>query len=237
MSAARKTPRGALREVKVYEAAIPPAWVARLRTLLLAAGPSTALNWYPLELAPRSFFEQVIASLHRLARPGPDCVGAEYWWRTQAAHSGFHLHFDRDEAIGDRIVSPHTSSILYLSDAGGPTLILDAVPDRAQPPRHGVGVFPQRARYATFPGSLFHGVWPGGKSRWPRVAFFVNWWRSRPRACAEPPAAQLRALPLVRDGRAGSRPRLRTSPPEAFRPSQILDRAGWQEALARQRRG
>jgi len=233
---ARPATRLALREVKVYEAAVSSSWTERLRGELRAPRPGAALYWYALDLTPRSFLEQVIVALQRVARPGPGCIGAEYWWRVQSAHTGLQMHFDRDEAIADRIVSPLMSSILYLSDAGGRTLIVDATPDGMVPPRHGVGVFPQRARYATFPGTLFHGVQPGAKSRWPRIAFFVNWWRSRPRTCEEPPAALLRASPLLRGGPARPKQRVRTSRAEAFRPSELLDEAGWKQALARVQR-
>jgi len=233
---ARGTKQQPFHEIEVHEAALPVAWVARLRAQLRSTAPSTVLSFYALDRAPRSFLEQSIVALHAVARPDPGCVGAEYWWRVQPAHTGFHFHFDRDEAVKDRVVSPQLSSILYLSDAGGPTLIVDAVPGRITTPRHGVGVFPQRGRYATFPGSLFHGVWAGDACHWPRIVFFVNWWKHRPRACVDPSPALLSAHPLVRGTPRPSARRRRTIVPEPFSPSEIFDDADWRRALARQRR-
>ena len=126
--------------------------------------------------------EQVIGRLHAVVRPGPQCVGAEYWMRAQPADTGFPFHFDRDEAIRAWVSSPRLASILYLSNVGGPTLILDALPSDAAAPTRGIAILPRRGRYVMFPGTLLHGVQAGDPSRWPRVALFVNWWDQKPAA-------------------------------------------------------
>jgi hypothetical protein len=52
------------------------------------------------------------------------------------------------------------STILYLSDAGGPTVVLDQQPGTALALVAWL-VSPQSGRLAAFDGSLLHGVLPG----------------------------------------------------------------------------
>jgi len=57
-------------------------------------------------------------------------VGAEWWvqHRSLSAPKGFHFDVDQEQQRrGGALRSPALSSILYLTDAGGPTLILDQV--------------------------------------------------------------------------------------------------------------
>jgi hypothetical protein len=208
------------------------AWTNALRAHIARHSGELPLCWYSLDQRPRNLFEQVITHLWSVAKPGTACRGAEYWFRVQAANTGFHFHFDRDESVADHVVSPTMSSILYLSDAGGPTLIVDAGPSRTRAPKRGVGIFPRRRRFATFPGELFHGVWPGEASRWPRVAFYVNWWMHRPVACTDPPHRLARECPIVGQTRAFAiRPQ--RFQPAPFRPSVLLGAADWRTLLAR----
>ena len=120
----------------------------------------------------------MVGQLYRAVLGGRGYVGAEYWMRAQRADAVFFLHFDRDEAVRGRYVCPARSSVLYLSEVGGPTVILPATPETEARPRSAAIVWPSPGRYALFPGELLHGVLPGPASRWPRVAFFVNWWRA-----------------------------------------------------------
>lgn len=183
--------------------------------------------WCSLDVAPVSFFEQVIHSLYPLAQPGPECVGAEYWARIQPANTGFAFHFDRDEAVRSEVVSPQLSSILYLSEVGGPTLITGARPKSREMSEQVVGVFPKPARFALFPGDLLHGVQPGEPSRWPRVAFFINWWASRPQACTLPSSEFHQESPAV-PTRLKARPkRIAREDVKRVPSSDVLDSEGW----------
>ena len=215
--------------VAVYDDAIPHAWTTRLRRQL--RHPSPTLTWSSLNVAPRNFFEQVIHYMHRITKLGTDCEGAEYWGRIQPANTGFNFHFDRDEAVKHRVVSPLLSSILYLSDVGGPTLILDGSPTTKHAPKRGLGVFPRPGRFAIFPGEFSHGVQPGESSRWPRIAFFINWWAHRPKACLEPSEELGIISPLL--GRVPAAPKLKPSRKgyERFVAKDLIDAAGWKMVL------
>jgi hypothetical protein len=137
--------------------------------------------------------------------------------RAQPADTGFPFHFDRDEAIRAWVSSPRLASILYLSDVGGPTLILDALPTNTVRPTRGVAVLPRRGRYVIFPGTLLHGVQAGAPSRWPRVAFFVNWWDQKPAAASDRASFALRRLsPLLRGGMKQPLTRRASERPQAF---------------------
>ena len=124
-------------------------------------------------------------------------------------------------------MSPDLASILYLSDAGGPTVILDATPLRRSAPDAGIAVQPRRGRFGMFPGTLLHGVLPGRPSRWPRVTMLVNWWRSVPRMeCAPALEGTLSSSRwLVEVERAAL---------ERIDPSTLLARAAWREIISKQ---
>jgi hypothetical protein len=182
-----------LDDVRAYEAVLTDSWVDRLRAAIRRCPDPSETNWYPLGKPAETFFEQVVQCLFGIARPGPAIVGAEWWMRQQAADSGFFLHFDRDESIRNTVVSPTMSSVLYLSDEGGPTLILDLAPEEPGPPSGGVRVWPRRGRYMTFPGRLAHGAKRGTPATSPRIVFLVNFWAALPDVARQPLRATLRA--------------------------------------------
>lgn len=200
-----------LSRIQAFDRVLRRSWLDRLRRLVILNRRATPV-WYRLDQKPRTFIEQAIGRLHAIVRPGPECVGVEYWMRAQPANTGFPFHFDRDEAIRAWVSSPRLASILYLSDVGGPTLILDALPTNTLRPMRGVAILPRRGRYVIFPGMLLHGVQAGPPSRWPRVALFVNWWDQKPAAASDRAPVALRRLsaPL----RGGMRPPLTRSASE-----------------------
>ncbi|MFO0667214.1 MAG: hypothetical protein U0174_24895 [Polyangiaceae bacterium] len=188
-----------LDQVCAYEGAIsgPCADILAQRVPHGAALLTNMVAWYPFSEEPRNFFEQVVRHLRGIAKPSPDCIGAEYWMREQAADSDFPFHFDRDEALQSTVVSPDLSSILYLSDVGGTTLIVGLTPTSEGVPRRGSAVAPKVARYATFSGRLFHGVQGADPSPLKRRAFFVNWWTHKPGGASDPSEAFIQSCPLV----------------------------------------
>jgi hypothetical protein len=190
-------------------------------------------SWYALDAPARLLFEQVIQHLRSFVPRGHEFVGAEWWLRATPTDTGFPFHFDRDEAIRSSIVSPSLATILYLSNAGGPTVILDATPSRRAAPHAAVAVYPRPGRFGMFPGTLLHGVVPGRPGRWPRVTMLVNWWRSVPRL--------ERAPELLDSTPASSRWRLgvdRAKTPfaalESLDPSSLLARAAWRDVSSKQ---
>ncbi len=238
-----KTPEArkgrALSRISAVDDSIPARVIGELRAQIIkfhARRPERGdggTHWYPLDAPPRLLFEQVIQHLRSLVPRGHEFIGAEWWFRATQTDTGFPFHFDRDEAIRDSIVSPELASILYLSNAGGPTVILDATPSRIAAPKAGIAVHPRPGRFGVFPGSLLHGVLPGRPGRWPRVTMLVNWWRSVPRLERAP--EQLASTP------ASSRWRFdvdRIKTPfaalESFDPSRLLAKAAWRDIISKQ---
>lgn len=213
--------------ITAVDNAVPARVIGELRTRISNAEATrdARTHWYPLDAPARHLFEQVIQRLRRFVPPG--FVGAEWWFRATTPDTEFPFHFDRDEAIRRSIVSPGLATILYLSGAGGPTVILNATPSRVTAPTEGIAVHPRPGRFAMFPGSLLHGVLPGPPSRWPRITLLVNWWRSEPRM--ERAAQLVRAASSVwRDG-AGTPVLL-----DCVDPSRLLSKAAWRDVISKQ---
>lgn len=220
-----------------FDQVIPASVIGELRARILrsqARGPAdSGTHWYPLDAPPRIVFEHVIQHLRGLVPRGDDYVGAEWWFRATATDTGFPFHFDRDEGIRARVVSPDLLSILYLSRAGGPTVIVDATPARTSAPTSAIAVHPQPGRFAMFPGDRLHGVLPVQPDRWPRITMLVNWWRTVPRMEPAPPEPGRRGAFDRRP--VGTR---RASPPVApldtLDPSRLLAKAAWRELIFKQ---
>ena len=228
----------ALSQISAIDDVVPAHVIGELRAQIIksqARRPEPGdggTYWYSLAAPPRLMFEQVIQHLRSFVPRGHDFIGAEWWLRATTTDAGFPFHFDRDEGIRDSIVSPDLSSILYLSDAGGPTVIVGATPARRSAPTAAIAVHPRHGRFALFPGTLLHGVLPERPSRWPRVTMLVNWWRSVPR---------MEPAPQRRDRtRASSRWRIaaaRTTPIAALQsidPSTLLAKAAWRDLIFKQ---
>ena len=124
--------------------------------------------------------------------------GAEWWIQTRSGLDPLHFHCDCAEGRknGEANVHPLLSTVLYLTDSGGPTLVMDAelshdadddpltfVPPS---PQDGVLSYPARGRAIVFDGSLLHGVIEDKAegSKETRVTLLMNFWRVRPTSCA-----------------------------------------------------
>jgi len=190
-------------------------------------------HWYALDTPARLLFEQVIQHLRSFVPRGHEFVGAEWWLRATTTDTGFPFHFDRDEGIRSSIVSPDLASILYLSNAGGPTVILNATPSRISAPNAGIAVHPRLGRFAMFPGTLLHGVLPGRPSRWPRVTMLVNWWRSVPRMeyAPERPGSTPASSRWRVDVERANAP---VAVLESLDPSRLLAKAAWRDVISNQ---
>ncbi len=210
--------------VRVYEDIISTEWVERLREFVIST-PREQNHTYWLAGGAPTLLAQLVARLRRVVRA--EGMGAEVWWRAQNADSGYRYHFDRDEAVHDHVISPPWSSILYLSDEGGETIVAETRANRIHPPRSVIGIQPRRARFAVFSGELFHGVRPGAASIEPRLALFINWWVQRPRSVLHeltterlPPMAE---TPLPAE--------LATFTPVPFDAAEVFDEVGWRQQL------
>lgn len=229
----------ALARISAIDRAVPAQVIRELRTQIIEfqvrppRPGDGGTHWYGLDAPPRRLVEQVIQHLRSFVPGGREFLGAEWWFRATTTDTGFPFHFDRDEGIRDSIVSPDLASILYLSNAGGPTVIVDATPSRTAAPKAGIAVFPRPGRFGMFPGELLHGVLPTRPGRWPRVTMLVNWWRSVP---------QMERAPAERDRRRSSvrwhidvkRARTPSVALESIDPSRLLARAAWRELISKQ---
>jgi hypothetical protein len=223
-----KTSTQLLADITTVDDLLPSDLAEQLGAQVIAAEELPGhLWWYQLDTPPRTLFEQVIACLRPQVPCAASCIGAEWWMRAQAASSPFQFHFDRDERVRDTVVSPRTSSILYLSDVGGPTLIVDHEPGGSAP-SSARAVRPRRGRFATFPGTLFHGVLPGEPSSWPRLAMFVNWWEHRPQApSADLPVAWREVSPLATEAVALRAPQPPRDSPVTLAAVDIMPAEKW----------
>jgi hypothetical protein len=229
----------ALSRISAIDHAVPAQVIGELRAEILESEARRrepgdgGTYWYSLDAPARLLFEQVIQHLRRFVPRGHEFIGAEWWFRATTTDTGCPFHFDRDEGVRSSIVSPGLASILYLSNAGGPTVILDSTPSRRSAPSAGIAVYPRPGRFGMFPGTLLHGVLPARPGRWPRVTMLVNWWRSVPR---------MECAPANRDSRRASsrwridveRPRTPFAPLEPIDPSRLLARAAWRDVISKQ---
>lgn len=228
-----------LSRISAIDRAVPAHVIGELRAQIIesqARRPTISdggTHWYSLDAPPRLLFEQVIQHLRRFVPGGHAFIGAEWWFRATTTDTGFPFHFDRDEGIRSSIVSPDLATILYLSNAGGPTVILDATPSRIAAPKAGIAVHPRPGRFAMFPGPLLHGVLPARPGRWPRVTMLVNWWRTVPRMeCAPADRSSTRASPRWRvDGEHAMTARVAL---ESIDPSRLLASAAWRDLISKQ---
>jgi hypothetical protein len=230
----------ALSRVSAIDRAVPAQVIDALRAQIIDASarppaPGDAgTHWYLLDAPARLLFEQVIQHLRRFVPRGHEFIGAEWWFRSTTTDTGFPFHFDRDEGIRSSIVSPDLATILYLSNAGGPTVILDATPSRTSAPSAGIAVHPRPGRFGMFPGTLLHGVLPGRPSRWPRVTMLVNWWRSVPQMECAP--AHVDSTPAFSRWRLDEeRAKTPVASLESIDPSRLLAKAAWRDVISKQR--
>jgi hypothetical protein len=229
----------ALSRISAIDNAVPARVIGALRAQIIESQLQRprpgdgGTHWYSLDAPARLLFEQVIQHLRRFVPAGDELVGAEWWFRATTTDTGFPFHFDRDEGIRGSIVSPDLASILYLSNAGGPTVIVDATPSRVSAPSAAIAVHPRPGRFGMFPGTLLHGVLPAGAGRWPRVTMLVNWWRSVPRMeCAPEHRGSKRA-----SGRWHvdvQRAKTPAAALESIDPSRLLAKAAWRDLISKQ---
>jgi hypothetical protein len=187
--------------IQRYDAALPPALIAAVSEMVselyeVAAPPGTF--WEPTNCGRPSLMSAVVSALAPIVPGSGDCVGVEWWARVRSGDEPMSLHQDKDESLlkaTGQLSHPHFGSVLYLSDAGGPTIVLEPGPAGATP---GVGdqswaalSWPQRNGFLIFRGDLPHGVGAlkGGQPTPRRDSLLMNWWRRRPTApgCREAP--------------------------------------------------
>ena len=155
---------------------------------------------------PRTAAEMAVAILFHFAfpngaLPAGGIAGGEWWVQRRHTSENIGFHIDKDEGIASEeqwMKMPVLSTVTYLTDVGGPTLVLEQASNRGgnrqepELPVRGVLVYPKRNRHMLFPGNMQHGVVGefalrqpqqdggvgGGSSE--RITFLVNWWDKKP---------------------------------------------------------
>jgi hypothetical protein len=198
-------------KINLFEDVLPAPLFQRLVRAVQNVGAERMENmgsynttfWFPVGTKPTNVVEQCLPELFDLVRPGPTCIGMEWWLGRLKRGESLPFHSDRDRSLRKQtgqIVHPLWSSILYLNlFPNTPTVIFDQVlsPDGSSwiPPKPQAGreldAIPNH--YVTFVGNLRHGVVAKESSQTPsdqprqsdnspelRLTLLVNYWDRRP---------------------------------------------------------
>src|SRR2546430_3406330 len=200
-----------MRKIYVIEDALPNPLFRLLAGAVRAVGTERIENlgsynttfWLPLGAKPTNVAEESVSKLCALVRPGPKCVGMEWWLGRLKYGESLPFHTDRDRSLHKQtgqIVHPLWSSILYLNRyPSTPTVVLDQVlgpggkswvPPK---PKSGMSLDAIPNTYAVFRGDLRHGVVANGASQKPPgrswktkkstalgLSMLDNYWDRRP---------------------------------------------------------
>jgi hypothetical protein len=200
-----------MRKISLFEDALPAPLFRRLVRAVRKVGTERLAEsyntnfWFAAGAKPGNVVEEVITRLFRVVRPGPRCIGVEWWLGRLPYGKSLPMHFDRDLALERQtgeVVYPLWASILYLNRfPTSPTLVLDQVlaDDKKTmvPPKakYGRALEPVPNHYVVYRGNLYHGVVANGngdghkapgrsrKSRKPpelRLTLLINYWDRRP---------------------------------------------------------
>src|SRR5205085_10502512 len=163
-------------KINLFEDALPTSLFRRLARAVQAVGNERMQDMgsysttfcFPLGAKPANIVEDCLPKLFALVRPGPTCIGMEWWLGRLKRGESLPFHSDRDRSLRKQtgqIVHPLWSSILYLNRfPNAPTVILDQVlsadgnswiPPKPEAGRE-LNAIPNH--YVTFVGNLRHGV-------------------------------------------------------------------------------
>ena len=110
-------------QINLFENALPKKLFRRLVRAVNSVGTERMEDmgsynttfWFPLGAAPSNVVEECIVKLRDLVRPGPECIGMEWWLGRLAYGQSLPFHTDRDRSLRQltgEIVHPLWSSIL-----------------------------------------------------------------------------------------------------------------------------
>jgi hypothetical protein len=216
-----------MRKINLFTDVLPTPLFLRLVRAVRKVGTERLAEsyqtnfWFATDAKPRNIAEEVITRLFPLVRPGPKCIGVEWWLGRLPYGKSLPLHFDRDLALEKQtgqVACPLWASILYLNHfPSSPTLVLDQVlgDDKQSlvPPKakYGRALEPVPNHYVVYRGNLYHGVVANGngnghvpsspsrKTKKPsemRLTLLINYWdrRSLPPVCRDYDGTVYKAL-------------------------------------------
>ena len=162
--------------------ASPAARPRRLRALSSASAVASASTTYGWRAIEHNVVERLLLRLWPLLGR-PDLTSCEWWVHQRAAGRcwGHELHFDVEERtmeLTGRVVHPAISSVVYLSEHGDPTIVLDETIDKPLGAQRVFAAHPRERSFLAFDGRLLHGVLPG--------PFALNTTRGAPRGPPHP---------------------------------------------------
>jgi hypothetical protein len=207
--------RGLCYESRSFRDFLSPEAAAAVKAdCLVLDGRAAGLDatfWLPAAAKPRFGLEALARAVFEYHTAGAvypkERSGAEWWVQVRSAsaaegsagasnHIGFHWDMDLDVMRSHGLaLHPHLSTVTYLSDVGGPTLV---VPQRRPDAERGVRLRPRRACTVSFPavakhfcfdGRFLHGVpkpRAAAAAAGMRVTFLVNIWLGYKPAGVEP---------------------------------------------------
>lgn len=190
---------------------LDPALVSSWRSELRQASNETSRShwwagphWIPIEgIGDATLLDRTIKHVIHLSASisstiETETIGAEFWTQRVDPHAPCKLHWDCDEMLGQTdatVECPLMSAIVYISDEGGPTLMIGRSPtddlgEHAAWRERGWLVWPHCGQIAAFPGNMLHGVLPlptQSATRTPtlRQTVLINLWAKRPRELPE----------------------------------------------------
>src|SRR5688500_7876326 len=113
-----------MRKINLFEDTLPAPLFRRLVRAVREVGTERLAEsyqtnfWFSLNAEPGKIVEEVITRLSRLVRPGPRCIGVEWWLGRLPYGKSLSMHFDRDLALEKQtgqVAYPLWASILYLN--------------------------------------------------------------------------------------------------------------------------
>ena len=175
-------------------------------------------SWLAAEAPARSAVARAARHLEAALELDAGAAGVEWWQQRVPSDAPMRAHWDKDEceaADGLQLTHPSLATVLYLDDAGGPTLVL---PWRAAPAGGGfelaaaddevaTAAFPKANTLLCFQGDLLHGVLPCATGGGERATLLMNWWRGKPRApCCVVPRDEAGAMEAAAESGAAQAP-------------------------------
>jgi hypothetical protein len=199
-----------MRKINLFTDALPAPLFRRLVSAVRKVGTERLAEsyqtnfWFATGAEPKNIVEEVITRLFPLVRPGPKCIGVEWWLGRLPYGKSLGMHFDRDLALEKQtgeVAFPLWASILYLNHfPSSPTVVLDQVLDDDKESlapakaKYGRSLEPVPNHYVVYRGNLYHGVVANGngkqvppsrstKTKKPpemRLTLLINYWARRP---------------------------------------------------------